>query len=200
MKSLPVIFFILTLGLLVGCATTSNNLPTSDKLYADMKPSEIFVWVGKGKAFVFENGSWIRKKESDYDFSVVQRRFREHWLSVKNQIRLHPEYDQSAGPRSQTHIFKINYNKKDSLKLSFKLDSTFGSGVGSIDKKFSKGIMTFKAQNISSFAPYSHFRITQSYDYKNKTLTETVFLFKLDAGKEIPFAKIEEVAKLSSIK
>lgn len=189
-------FFIIAL-LITGCGSSTPKLFVGKELYADMKPLSTYVWVGKGLAYSYNNGKWIRSESNDYDFSVVQRRFKGHWHSVKNQLRHHPEYDKAAGPRKQTHIFRVDYEKDSSSDLHFKLDSTFGSGEGIIDRRFIYGQMIFQAKNVSIFAPYSHFRINQSYDYKNGSLIETVLLYKNVDGKEVPFVKIEESAKLA---
>ncbi len=199
-KFLKILMTVFSGLFLMGCNDGSVRIPTSEILYEDLDPNNIFVWVGKGEAYIYENKSWKRNNRSDYDFSVVQRRFDNNWLSVKNQVRHHPDYDNKAGPRTQTHIFNIALEKSDNRSFIFELESTFVSGKGTMDEDFIEGVMTFKAENISSFAPFSHFRITQKYDYDSGILTETVFLFKLEDEREIPFAKIEETAKLARLK
>lgn len=182
----------------MSCSSNAVQIPLSKDLLADSMPRETYVWVGKGESYVFQDGKWKRNDFSDYDFSVTQRRYDKKWISVKNQLRRHPKYDESAGSRTQTHLFTINY-KNSGDNLRFELVSTFGNGMGEIDANFERGTMVFKA-DVSSFAPFSHYKITQEYYYNEGMLKETVLLFKKkDNGEEIPFVKIEEMANLAKI-
>ncbi len=197
MKNFYTIIFSMWLS---ACSDKVVQIPISNTLYADLKPLESYVWVGKGEAYIMKDGKWLRQTNADYDFSVVQRRFEDRWLSIKNQVRSHPNYDLSAGPRTQTHIFKIDYDLNENQN-TFKLESTYGDGFGLIDKMFKYGEMEFAAKDISKWAPFSHYRISQNYLYDQGVLKETVLLFKRDKEqKETSFVKIKETAKLSKLK
>lgn len=181
---------------LISCSLTARPMKNTTKLLADSRPKDMLVWVGKGESFQFKGGKWIRNKSQDYDFSVVQRRFADRWVSVKNILRRHPDYDMAAGKRTQTHLFEIFF-KSDSSMIPFELKSTFGDGNGIIDSEFTNGSMDFKAEGVSSFAPFDHYNIIQTYLYDEKILKETVILYKKkDNGEKELFAKVEEVATL----
>jgi hypothetical protein len=107
--------------------------------------------------------------------------------------RIHPDYDGKAGEREQTMFFEIDFSNKEG-KVTSKITSSLGSGTGQSDDEFREQIIEFSADNISSFAPYNAYRITQHYKYEDGELLETVELYKLENGVETPFAKIEEKA------
>jgi hypothetical protein len=60
----------------------------------------------------------------------------------------------------------------------------------------SMGLHKYWRKNWRLFQVNNTYRITQDYQYENGLLLETVELFKLEDGKEIPFAKIEEKAHI----
>ena len=77
------------------------------------------------------------------------------------------------------------------------LTSTYGDGTGWTDREFRHAVLEFEAEGVSRLAPYNRFRITQEYRYEEGRLLETVELFKTDRdGQEIPFARIEEEARM----
>ena len=89
--------------------------------------------------------------------------------------------------------FELNYSLKNEGLVSV-LTSSLGDGKGTSDKEFRKQLLEFEVKDISSFAPYDHIRITQEYKYEEGVLEETVLLFKIKNGKEVPFMKNEDWA------
>jgi hypothetical protein len=134
------------------------------------------VWVGRGEAERFEGGAWRRTPQFDYEFSVEQRRYAGHWDSVKTMRRRHPDYDGSAGPRVQTYSFRIELAqgaKPD--EASYRVRSSLGHGVGQGDAEFRNAVLEIDA-DISMFAPFDRYRITQHYRYEEGKLSELVEL------------------------
>ncbi len=132
---------------------------------------------------------------------MTQRRYADRWESVKVQHRRHPDYDGSAGARDQVNFFKTELPVSLSLptgaaQLKFKLLTSFGDGPGRINKQFSAATMEFEARDISSFAPFNRFRITQQYCYEQGELMEVVELFKKKGDAESKFMRFEERADL----
>jgi hypothetical protein len=80
--------------------------------------------------------------------------------------------------------------------LSFKLRSSFGDGGGQIDREFRAGTMEFDARDVSMFAPFNRYRITQQYRYEQGELIEVVELLKQKGTMETPFMRFEEQASL----
>ncbi len=180
-------------GILVSCGTPNKIvIPTSDTL-PSIEDNYTIVWVGKGESYVFVNGDYKRSVSNDYSFEVIQRRYGNSWQSVKNMHRIHPDYDGRAGEREQTMFFGIEFSGKGE-KIQSTINSSLGNGTGISDTEFRKQTIQFSVDDISSFAPYNTMRITQDYQYEKGILLETVELFKLEDGKETPFAKIEEKA------
>ncbi len=167
---------------------TSHTLPTTQDNYS-------LIWVGKGESYVYKEGAYQRSESNDYSFEVVQRRYNNHWKSIKNMHRIHPDYDGKAGDREQTMFFAIDFLKENSQIVS-KLSSSLGQGTGISDAEFREQTIQISMKGISSFAPYNTLRITQHYKYEEGRLFETVELFKLKNGEEIPFVKIEEYAEI----
>jgi hypothetical protein len=160
-------------------------------------PELTLVWVGRGEAYAWRGGEWLRNVSQDYEFSVVQRRFKDRWESVKTQSRRHPAYDGSAGDRDQVHHFRVSLEPATGAgEVRFALKSTFGDGSGFTDTAFRKGLMDFEARGVSMFAPFNRYRINQQYLYEAGELRETVELFKRSKDGETPFARIEENAKM----
>ena len=178
-----------------NAAPAASNIPASDSPFAAAQTT--LVWVGTGRAAVQVNGAWQRAPGHDYEFSVTQRRHGEHWESIKTQHRRHPGYDGSAGPRDQAHYFRVDFPPSGAAAdAGFKLLSSLGSGDVQLDREFRIGKMEFDAKDVSVFAPYNRYRITQRYEYEMGELLETVELFKKSGGAEVPFMKIEERAEL----
>ena len=190
----------LTLLPLIACAPlstpTSSNLPPTDR--APEPPQVLLVWVGQGQASVNVGGQWRRVEAQDYQFAVTQRRYGQHWESIKVQHRRHPDYDGSAGPRDQTHHFRVDFAPTADAASTrpFQLTSSLGDGPGQLDAAFRDGRMDFAARGVSRFAPFDHYRITQRYRYEEGLLTERVELYKRQGDKEVPFMRIEERATL----
>ena len=150
------------------------------------------VWVGRGECERFEDGAWVRRPAFDYEFSVEQHRLGGRWESVKTMRRLHPDYDGTAGPRLQTYFFQIEYGQPDAAgNAASKIKSSLGVGSGETDREFRASTLEIKAE-VSRFAPFDQYKITQSYLYEEGTLKETVELKK----GEQPWVRNHEVAAL----
>lgn len=177
---------------LCSCSSSSKIIVplSTDALIED---TYTIIWNGESKAFRYIDDKWERDATYDYVFDVVQKRYKKTWKSVKNLHRLHPKYDGNAGARSQSMYFELAYEVVGNALCS-KISSSLGKGMGSSDRVFRKQELNFELTDISSFAPYSHMRIRQNYNYETGLLTEIVELFKLKDGKEIPFMKNEEKA------
>ncbi|NBC29837.1 MAG: hypothetical protein GVY29_07580 [Spirochaetes bacterium] len=177
-----------------GCSTApsivSNTEPAS--------PVEQLVWVGTGTSWVYADGQWVRTPEQDYRFMVRQNRYADRWESLKVQNRTHPDYDGTAGPADQQHSFTIRFGEaRTDGTIPIELTSTYGNGTGWTDDEYWHAVLEFEAADVSRFAPYNRFRITQEYRYDEGVLLETVELFEVDQeGRETPFARIEEEARM----
>ena len=190
------LFFILATAItvfLTSCATSGKVIVPLSKTLPSIDDNYTIVWVGKGESYVFKNGKYVRSESNDYSFEVVQRRYGHTWKSIKNMHRIHPDYNGKAGPREHTMYFEIAFSKEGD-KIVSKVRSSLGNGSGISDNEFREQKLQFAADGVSKFAPYNTYRITQHYKYEEGMLLETVELFKLKKGKEIPFAKIEEKA------
>jgi hypothetical protein len=143
------------------------------------------VWVGHGECERLEAGRWVRRPEFDYRFTVEQRRFSDHWASVKSMQRHHPEYDGSAGPRTQTYFFRLDLDAGAAV-------STLGTGTFVADAEFREATLELLVPDASAFAPFDRYRIAQRYDYEGGRLTETV---ALDRG-ETAWVRNRETATL----
>ncbi|MCX6266744.1 MAG: hypothetical protein NTW16_05215 [Bacteroidetes bacterium] len=166
-------------------------IPLTDTV--QLEDTYTIIWNGSSIAYRFVSEKWERAANYDYQFSVMQKRYENQWKSVKTLHRMHPDYDGKAGQRDQTMYFELTYHlRNDSVICD--LNSSLGKGKGNSDKEFRKQSIEFKVENLSKFAPYDHIRITQEYKYEQGLLQETVLLFKLKDGKEIPFMKNDEKA------
>jgi hypothetical protein len=163
------------LALMTGCSATKPSLPLASA--APPRPDRVLVWVGRGEGYSFtKDGKPQRAETQDYDFSVIQRRYGSYWESVKEMHRRHPDYDGSAGPRDQTHFFRVDY-AREGTAAPFKLRSTFGDGDGETDAEFRETKLRIRA-DVSSFAPFDTYRLAQHYRYEEGRLDETVELLK----------------------
>ncbi|NVO01370.1 MAG: hypothetical protein HXX09_01575 [Bacteroidetes bacterium] len=181
--------FLSTIALLwlSGCGVTKNTIiPLSSKL--TIEDTYTIIWNGTSEAYRFTNDKWERDESYDYQFDVIQKRYNNHWKSIKSLHRRNPNYDGKAGDRDQTMYFELKYSLKDGNIIS-ELTSSLGNGNGTTDKEFRNQTLDFNVIGISKYAPYDHLRITQEYKYEQGILEETVFLYKLKEGKEIPFMK-----------
>jgi hypothetical protein len=166
-------------------------IPLTDQVLVD--DTYTIIWNGASIAYRMVNDTWERDPGYDYQFSVMQKRYDNLWKSVKTLHRMNPGYDGKAGQRDQTMYFELKYKSRNDSVIC-DLTSSLGNGFGFTDTAFRNQTIEFKVDGISKFAPYDHIRITQEYKYEEGVLAETVFLFKLKNGKEIPFMKNEERA------
>jgi len=189
MKSVPVIVIVaLTLAACGGPA--SGVLPPREgpPVASDLT----LVWVGYGEAERLEGGAWQRIPAFDYELTVEQRRYPDHWESVKHMRRRHPAYDGSAGPREQTLYFRADLGAvTPSGDVPIRITSTLGEGVGKADRAFQSSLLVFRA-DVSSFAPFDTYRIDQRYAYDRGKLEELV---SLDKG-TTPWVRNHESATL----
>ena len=184
---------ILISGLLIACGGSSPPwMPL--RATAEAEPEMTLLWVGRGECERFEDGVWVRRPEFDYEFNVEQRRFADHWESSKSLKRLHPNYDGSAGERTQTLFFAVDYQMPNTENsVTGKLRCSLGDGEVKTDPEFRKATVQIAA-NISSMAPFDRYIITQDYQYEAGTLEELVALNKGDK----PWVRNKEHATLYS--
>ncbi|MBK9036583.1 MAG: hypothetical protein IPL61_35925 [Myxococcales bacterium] len=138
-------------------------------------PLATLVWVGRGAAERYADGRWHRAPAFDYEFSVEQRRYADHWDSVKTMRRYHPDYDGSAGPRLQVYLFHLALAPGAAGEVAYRVGSTLGAGHGRGDGEFREAVLEIDA-DVSMFAPFDRYRITQRYQYEDGRLTEDVEL------------------------
>ncbi len=189
--SFPLAVLTLLAGSTVACGgPVGGVLPTREGPPA---PSELtLVWVGYGEAERLDEGAWKRVPAFDYELTVEQRRYADHWESVKHMRRRHPQYDGSAGPREQTLYFRVDLGAVEpSGEVPVRIVSTLGSGAGRADRTFRSSRLVFRA-DVSSFAPFDTYRIDQRYAYDEGKLEELV---SLDKG-AVPWVRNHEVATL----
>jgi hypothetical protein len=178
---------------LTNCSAPKNtSIPLSKTILLD--DTYTIIWNGISQAYRYVDGKWIRDEHYDYQFDVIQKRYDNHWKSIKSLHRLHPDYDGKAGDRDQTMYFEVMYKALKDSAVQSTITSSLGNGVGTSDHEFRNSQLTMYVKNASSFMPYNKFRITQRYNYEEGLLTETVELIKEKDGKEIPFMKNEETA------
>lgn len=180
----------LLLSQAVGCAGAPPWTPLR-AAFGEVTETTL-VWVGRGECERLEDGEWVRRPEFDYEFSVEQRRSGAHWESTKSLRRHHPDYDGSAGERAQTFFFAVEYDAVTQQGgVAGAVRSTLGSGTVSTDREFRKAQVDLRAE-VSSFAPFDRYRITQSYLYESGQLEELVELNKGEA----PWVRNREQATL----
>jgi hypothetical protein len=195
MKKLVFPFTALFLLILASCSSSKQVIiPLNPNIELD--DTYTIIWNGISKAYQYENGQWIRAESFDYQFNVVQKRYENHWESIKSLHRIHPDYNGKAGDRDQTMYFEVNYNNLIEGKVQASIKSSLGNGTGITDTEFRNSELIMYVPNPSKFLPYNKFRISQQYNYEEGLLTETVELIKEKDGKEIPFMKNEETARI----
>ncbi|WP_438023666.1 hypothetical protein [Sorangium sp. So ce233] len=191
---------VLVVSFLTAAASGCGGLPPSPlppAITAAADPEVTLVWVGRGESERFTEGQWVRTPESDYDFSVVQRRYKGRWDSIKEMHRRHPGYDGSAGPRDQVLHFALEVGAAQGPDVPVVVRSTLGDGEGRADPEFRRSRIEMRARDVSSFAPFNAYRITQQYQYGEGQLVEMVELIERDGeGREDPFVRIRERAAL----
>lgn len=189
-------FFVLsTVVIYQSCNTVRPSVIQNQSIETNSNPT-ILIWNGEGKASRYINNDWVRDETYDYQFTVVQKRFPDHWESTKTLHRLHPDYDGKAGQRDQHMYFRIEFNKADSNDLEINLVSTLGNGSGHTDHEFRNSNLLIQLAGSSGFLPYNQFEITQHYLYEDGKLEETVLLSKQKNGTETLFMKNEESANI----
>ena len=162
---------------LAGCGSSRSGV-IPPRAGPGPEPVLTLVWAGRGQAERMEGGSWKRVPEFDYEFTVEQRRYATHWESVKSLRRRHPGYDGSAGPREQTMFFRLDYTAPDPKgRVSSTIRSSLGDGTGHTDPEFRQAVMEMHP-DISRFAPFDRYRISQVYAYERGVLEESVELLK----------------------
>ena len=154
-------------------------------------PLATLVWVGHGEASRRVGAGWQRAPEFDYDFTVEQRRYADYWDSVKTLRRSHPGYDGSAGPRVQVYLFHLDLAPGPAGGVTYRVTSTLGVGRGATDREFREASIELAA-DVSIFAPFDTYRITQHYQYEAGRLSEDV---SLDDG-DAPWVRNHEEAWL----
>jgi hypothetical protein len=190
MKVTALFSTLLLLAQAAGCASAPSWTPLRTAPQATTETT--LVWVGRGECERLEAGTWVRRPEFDYEFSVEQRRSGARWESTKSLRRLHPNYDGSAGERTQTLFFLVNYEAVTPRgSVDGAVQSTLGSGAVSTDREFRKAQIELRAR-VSSGAPFDRYRITQSYLYDQGQLNELV---ELNQG-AAPWVRIHERATL----
>lgn len=185
----PIVFVCALAFAMIGCSTSAPPVP----VYAT-SPAEselTLVWVGHGEAERFDRGRWLRVPEFDYEFSVEQRRYADHWESIKSMRRHHPGYDGSAGPRAQTLFFRVAFGAPLGARVPMVLGTSLGAGTGQTDREFREATLDLRA-DVSRFAPFDAYRIEQHYRYEEGMLDEMVTL--TDAG--VPWVRNRERAAL----
>ena len=183
---------LLSVIVLSGCSSLHSPLPLTEKTE---KPMKTAVYVGRGEAYRFAHGGWERQHSYDYDFTVVQRFHEDGWESVKEIYRRHPDYDGRAGDRDQTLYFRAKTGPAEGNSRTLNVQSSWGQGRGTADVDLSNVVVEF-SPDISRFAPFNAFRITQKFSYDEGRLRETVEIFKKKGGQENPFMKMEEEADI----
>ncbi len=186
-------FTLFALALTACGASNSSPLPLRAHPPAD--PELMLVWVGRGEAEGLVDGEWQRTPSFDYHFTVVQRRFADRWESVKELHRTHPDYDGSAGPRDQTYYFRLDFEAATADRVPATVTSTLGNGEGESDRQYREGRLVLRP-DVSSFAPFDTYRITQHYDYEEGSLRELVELLDHEDEREVPWVRAREEATL----
>ncbi|MEL7529916.1 MAG: hypothetical protein AAFN10_01335 [Bacteroidota bacterium] len=187
----PLFICLLSFTFLSCSSSLQTIVPLAEK--PKVEDTYTIIWNGISKAYRYENQAWQREESYDYIFDVVQKRYQDHWKSIKNLHRLHPDYDGKAGDRSQSMYFEIAYEKMGEA-LEIALASSLGPGRGTSDHEFRNQTLEFELAGLSSFSPYTHMRIRQNYQYEKGLLEEIVELYRIEDGVEIPFMKNEETA------
>lgn len=173
-----------------GCVSSRSALPLTDQLQS---PQKAEVYAGRSKAYQFSGSEWIRMPSNDYEFIVLRKMEQSGWETIKEIHRRHPEYDGRAGARDQTLYFNVRSSGDAGGRKELIVDSTWGKGSGHADADLLNLVVEFTPE-ISIFAPFNTFRITQRISYADGRLIETVDLFKKKDGAELLFMKMEEEA------
>lgn len=165
----------LCLALFVTACGGATPTPLDLRSAAAAEPDLELVWVGRGECERLEGDGFVRAPAFDYDFSVVQRRYADHWESVKTMRRLHPDYDGSAGPREQVLSFRVEVDPVSDASTGGVVRSSLGLGRWLSDPEFREATVTLAA-DVSAMAPFDTYRIVQHYRYERGELEEVVEL------------------------
>lgn len=174
---------------LAGCTSLQTSLPLTDQPPQPSLSSRVFA--GHAKAARFVAGSWLPAPEHDYDFIVLERRFADRWETVKEIHRRHPRYDGSAGPRDQTLYFTVRTSPSADGGLDLTVEGSLGSGKGH-EAPGGGAVIELAAAARGWFVPFDTVRISQDREGTSGRLAESVVLFSLRDGKEIPFMRMAE--------
>lgn len=179
--------------LTTGCQTLHSPLPLG---MAPTAAADVtFAWVGTGTGYLWEDGAWVRSPANDYEFTVVQRRYADRWASVKQLHRYREDYTGAAGARDQLWQFELGLKAAPSSGVVLEARTSLGDGAGTSDVAFGEASLELAAP-VPAAAPFSHYRITQHYDYAAGTLTEEVLLFERTSAGDQPYFRSDEVARL----
>ena len=178
----------------LGCAAAPRT-PLDLREGTRPAPEATLAWVGHGEAERLEGGRWVRIPTFDYEFTVLQHRYQDRWESVKTLRRLHPGYDGSAGPREQVMAFRVDYGPAAAGQVASRITSSLGDGRGTTDPEFRRAVIVLGAE-VSRFAPFDTYRITQDYRYEEGRLVETVELLGHGPDGERPWVRNHEEATL----
>ena len=188
MKALRSILIVVAFSL-AACSSLHTPLPLTEVPPPAALSSSVFV--GHGHAFRFVKGSWVPFPEYDYEFSVVERRFSDHWEAVKEIHRLHPRYDGWAGPRDQTIYFRVRTSPAADGGLDLTVEGTLGAGKGH-EKPGGGIVLELTPAEKGWFVPFDTIRIRQDQGSANGRVAEVVELFWRRNGREVPFMKMQE--------
>ncbi|MGF1637074.1 MAG: hypothetical protein ACFCUU_08380, partial [Cyclobacteriaceae bacterium] len=114
------------LSMILGSCSTSQQAIVPLHHTVELDDTYTILWNGISKAYSYKNGQWLRAENYDYQFNVVQKRYDNHWKSVKSMQRIHPDYDGKAGDRNQTMYFEIAYQNLIEGKVQAIVNSSLG--------------------------------------------------------------------------
>ena len=184
----------IAIGIGLSIYSTSEQIIIPFNRSVELDDTYTIIWNGISKAYRYENEQWVRSESYDYQFDVIQKRYKNQWKSIKSLHRIHPDYDGKAGDRDQAMYFEVVYKNLEDEKVQSVINASLGKGTGISDPEFRNSKLTMYVENPSVFMPYNKFRISQHYNYEEGVLTETIELIKEKDGKETPFMKNEESA------
>lgn len=188
MKRLFPLLAVIALSL-AACTSLQTSLPLTDQ--PPQPPLSSFVIVGHAQATRFVAGNWLPVPEHDYDFIVQERRFADHWETIKEIHRRHPRYDGRAGLRDQTLYFTVRASPTADGSLDLAVEGSLGTGKGHGGPEGGMVIELTPAER-GWFVPFDTIRINQSREEADGRLAETVELFSRRNGKEVPFMRMTE--------
>jgi hypothetical protein len=189
MKRLYAFTFAAALCALLAACAGSTALPTETPFLPPPESSEVYA--GEGAAYAWHDGKWVDRQSYSYEFMAIKRLYSEHWNTVKQLYRLHPDYSGLAGPREQTLFFRVQFRPVDN-GYALQIEGTLGKGTGRTNEDMSESLVELTPQGIGFLRPFNLIRITQHLDRASGTMNETVELLKVRASDVLPFMKFEE--------